>query len=197
MKHLLIANRLSQIMRLRGLNATKLSLSANVSKPSISQYINGNHKPSPESSKRLGAVLHVDPLWLMGYDVPMNPREDIRYIPVYSGFPVEGSPPASYLPSDISDGLSPSCFAVPAPDDTMRPILFADDLLIIQPDASLTHGDLAAIRIDHSRILIRIWKKNRHGSYLSSCRPDIPDLDLKTVDFVQIIGKVVEIRRKL
>lgn len=197
MKHILIAKRLSEIMRLRGLNATKLSLSAHVSRASISQYINGSHKPSPESSQRLGAVLRVDPLWLMGFSVPMNPDEDILYIPVYSTFPTEGAFPIDYLLSSVSAGHAPSCFGITAPDDAMCPSIRAGDLLIIQPNISLAGGDLAAIRINHSEELIRIWRKGKRTTFLSAAQPSIPDLDLSDVESVEIIGKVVEIRRRL
>ena len=197
MKHILIAKRLSKIMRLRGLNATKLSLSAHVSRSSISQYINGSHKPSPESSQRLGAVLRVDPLWLMGFNVPMNPDEDILYIPVYSTFPTEGALPIDYLLSSVSTGHAPSYFGITAPDDAMCPGIRAGDLLIIQPNISLAGGDLAAIRINHSEELIRIWRKGKCTTFLSAAQPSIPDLDLSDVESVEIIGKVVEIRRRL
>lgn len=42
---------------------------AGISKLSISQYLNGSHAPSNISSGKIGKVLNVEPLWLMGFDV--------------------------------------------------------------------------------------------------------------------------------
>ena len=44
---------------------------------SFSQYINGSHTPSNISSGKIAAVLKVNPLWLMGFDVPKYESEII------------------------------------------------------------------------------------------------------------------------
>ena len=71
MKHELTAKRLQLAMSNANINAQELSNRSGVAKASISQYVNGSHKPSNISSGKLANILDVDPLWLMGFDVPM------------------------------------------------------------------------------------------------------------------------------
>lgn len=75
MKHPVSAQRLLLAMSNLHMSQQELSDKSGVSKASISQYCNGSHSPSNFSSAKLGEVLHVNPLWLMEFDVPMNVSE--------------------------------------------------------------------------------------------------------------------------
>lgn len=72
MKNELTAQRLSIALNRKGINQQQLADMSGVSKHSISQYIHGTHVPSNISAAKMGAVLEVNPMWLMGYDVPMT-----------------------------------------------------------------------------------------------------------------------------
>lgn len=72
MKHQETAYRLKTALDRLNMRAQELSDRSGVAKASISQYINGTHKPSNVSAGKMAAVLDVDPLWLMGFDVPMT-----------------------------------------------------------------------------------------------------------------------------
>lgn len=75
MKYALTAKRLSDILAIRGMKAQELADKAGVNKASISQYINGSHKPSNLSSGKMAQILRCNPLWLMGFDVEMEATE--------------------------------------------------------------------------------------------------------------------------
>lgn len=66
------SNRLYHILATRQMSAAELSQKSGVSEASISQYINGSHKPSNISAGKMAAFLDCSPLWLMGFDVPME-----------------------------------------------------------------------------------------------------------------------------
>lgn len=72
MKHELTAKRLSKALANVNKIPQELANESGVSKSSISQYLNGSHKPSNISSGKMAKVLDVNPLWLMGFDVPMK-----------------------------------------------------------------------------------------------------------------------------
>lgn len=72
MKHELTAKRLMKALSNANLKPHELATLSGVSKASISQYINGSHKPSNLSSGKMADYLGVNPMWLMGFDVPMN-----------------------------------------------------------------------------------------------------------------------------
>lgn len=66
-----VAKRFSYILDLRGITAGELSRRSGVGKSSISHYCHGTHSPHSLNAGALASVLLVDPMWLMGFDVPM------------------------------------------------------------------------------------------------------------------------------
>lgn len=50
----------------------ELADKSGVSKNSISQYLSQRSIPSNISAGKMATVLGVNPMWLMGYDIPMN-----------------------------------------------------------------------------------------------------------------------------
>lgn len=83
MKNELTAKRLSLALSNSNMKPQELADKSGVSKASISQYVNGSHAPSNISSGKMAPILNVNPLWLMGFDVPMNelptmPHTDLK-----------------------------------------------------------------------------------------------------------------------
>lgn len=70
MKHPETARRLAEALASKNMLPSELASKSGVSKASISQYINGSHIPSNLSSTKMAEVLKVNPLWLMGFDLP-------------------------------------------------------------------------------------------------------------------------------
>ena len=76
MKNAETAKRLRFAMERAKLTAKELSDKANVSEPSISQYLHGVFAPRSITAGKLAGALDVSPMWLMGFDVPM---ENVTY----------------------------------------------------------------------------------------------------------------------
>ncbi len=72
MKNKITAKRLQLALSNANINQQELAERSGVSKASISQYMNGSHAPSNISSGKIGKVLNVEPMWLMGFDVEMR-----------------------------------------------------------------------------------------------------------------------------
>lgn len=75
----LLKNRLKEAMCFRDKKAADLAKDLGIPKSAISQYLSG--KSQNMDSSRLYAIsmyLDVDPVWLMGYDVPIK-RVDLQY----------------------------------------------------------------------------------------------------------------------
>lgn len=72
MKNELTAKRLRKALSDINMKPQELADKSGVSKSSISQYVNGSHAPSNISSGKMGKVLNVEPMWLMGFDVEMR-----------------------------------------------------------------------------------------------------------------------------
>lgn len=87
MKNEITAKRLSLALSNSNIKPQELADKSGVSKASISQYVNGSHAPSNISSGKMATVLKVNPLWLMGFDVPMvenTASEEERILPFSS-----------------------------------------------------------------------------------------------------------------
>lgn len=84
-----ISKRMTYILNLRGLRAQDLSDKTGINKASISQYVNGSHSPSNEKAQLMADVLKVNPLWLMGFDVPMLEERLMKCLELYSGLSEE------------------------------------------------------------------------------------------------------------
>lgn len=65
------AKRLRYALELKEMKQQDLADKSGVSKNSISQYLSQRSVPSNLSAGKMAQVLQVDPMWLMGYDVPM------------------------------------------------------------------------------------------------------------------------------
>lgn len=63
------------------MKAQELADLSGISKSSISQYVNGSHKPSNLAATKIGHILSVNPLWLMGFDVSREPVEIPAAVP--------------------------------------------------------------------------------------------------------------------
>lgn len=85
MKHEITAKRLQLALSNKKITAQELCNISGVSKASVSQYVNGSHKPSNISAQKMGNCLDVNPLWLMGFDVPMKPETITHSVSLFSG----------------------------------------------------------------------------------------------------------------
>lgn len=74
MKHEITAKRLKDALEKNRLKPIELSERTGINRASISQYCNGVHAPSNLTAGAMAKVLDVDPLWLMGFDVPERPE---------------------------------------------------------------------------------------------------------------------------
>lgn len=65
-------DRLKEAMDLSGMRQVDLCEKTHLSKSAIHNYLTGYAKPKRDKLQIIADALHVDPAWLMGYDVPMN-----------------------------------------------------------------------------------------------------------------------------
>lgn len=68
MKYEETARRLRLILDNYNMRAQDLADKTGINKASISQYLNGTHKPSNITSKKIEEVTGVNYLWIMGFD---------------------------------------------------------------------------------------------------------------------------------
>lgn len=67
--------RIAQALSTKGMKQSELCKRAKVPKSSLSLYLSGAYEPRQDRIYEMATVLDVDPVWLMGYDVPMEREE--------------------------------------------------------------------------------------------------------------------------
>ena len=66
--------RLKQALSIRRMTQAELCQRTKIPKSALSEYLKGLYDPKQDRLLILAEALNVDPVWLMGYDVPMEPE---------------------------------------------------------------------------------------------------------------------------
>ena len=69
------SERLKEAMRIANMKQTDLARATGLGKGGISNYVIGRYEPKSNIISVLAEALNVDPVWLMGYDVPMERKK--------------------------------------------------------------------------------------------------------------------------
>ena len=69
------AVRIKKALSIRNMKQSELCEKTKISKSVLSEYISGVYEPKQDRIFLLSQALNVDPVWLMGFDVPME-KED-------------------------------------------------------------------------------------------------------------------------
>lgn len=64
--------RLAKALAIRGMKQYELCEKTKIPKSAISQYLRGLFEPKQDRLHIIAQALDVDPVWLMGFDVPME-----------------------------------------------------------------------------------------------------------------------------
>lgn len=67
------SERLKKVISEKGVKQVELIERTGISKGALSSYISGRYEPKQDNLYRLAKALDVNPAWLMGLDVPMEP----------------------------------------------------------------------------------------------------------------------------
>lgn len=69
--------RIKKALSMRNMTQTELCTKAKISKSTLSEYLSGKYEPKQDKVFILAQALNVDPVWLWGYDVPMETQKEI------------------------------------------------------------------------------------------------------------------------
>jgi transcriptional regulator with XRE-family HTH domain len=72
------SNRLQMALDMRGMKKAELSRRTGINQPRIGQYVRGGYEAKQPAVYAIAQALSVDPAWLMGYDLPMEPEQSIK-----------------------------------------------------------------------------------------------------------------------
>ena len=69
------ARRMKEALSDKRMSAADLSRLSKINQSSLSQYLNGTNKPNSLRAVAIASILEVNPLWIMGFDVPKHGAE--------------------------------------------------------------------------------------------------------------------------
>ena len=72
------AARLKKALSIRNMTQAELCQKTKIPKSALSEYIKGLYDPKQDRLIILSEALNVDPVWLMGFDVPMEMEDKKR-----------------------------------------------------------------------------------------------------------------------
>lgn len=180
------------------------------SKSTIYRYMNGEMAPKVTTVKILSDIFNVNPLWLMGYDVPKEiykvesnafPTSDIpTAVPVLgkisAGLPIlaveniEGYEfaPSTYLKSDYE------YFYLRVQGDSMNLRFPEGNLVLVQKQDTLEDGEIGVFLIDGQDATVKKYRRDGNFVILDpmSTNPSNITQIYNTKEIpVKIIGKVI------
>ena len=196
--------RLVEALKLRNMKPAELSRISGISEGMISSYRHGNYKASQRNLEKLAKALNVSIPWLMGANVPITPS-----IPNASNiFPIErkkipllgkiarGQP---IMSEEVFDGYV-QCngnihadFCLRAEGDSMiNARIYDGDIVFIHQQPEVENGEIAAVSIDDSVTLKRVYIED-DCIELRAENPRVKPLRYKISDFNQfrILGKAI------
>ena len=69
--------RLAKALSLRGMKQVELSRLTSIDSGTVNNYLSGKYEPKQNRLETISKVLNVDPVWLMGFDVPMEREKKV------------------------------------------------------------------------------------------------------------------------
>ena len=201
-----------------GYSADKLAELMNIDRSTIFRYERGDIEKMPtEVLKELAEILNVSPLYLMGltdekhpsiYDnvelptnaVPVPPQCQVAVIGRVSA----GNGVYAYddvLGYEFADEryCNNDYFYLKVVGDSMTPEIKDGDLVLVHKQPSIDSGNYGVVLVDDEEGCVKIVKYGKDWIELHSVNPYYPVRRFTgaEVQMIKVVGKVIEIKRKL
>lgn len=201
------SDRITEALNIRGMKQADLCAKTGIPKSAISQYVSGAFEPKQDRLMLIAQALEVSPVWLMGFDVPMEQRMEIPTatniipMPEAKSIPLVGKI-ACGTPITATENLEgyikipaqlEADFALVCRGDSMVGARIMDgDFVAIRQQPDVDDGDIAAVLIEDEATLKRVYKMPGR-LVLRAENPRYAPIDLSgaELDDVRILGKVV------
>ena len=177
-----------------------------VDRTMIGKYELKNNTPSDEILTKMANFFNVEKAYLLGVEEKTKKKTGIK-IPVLgrvvAGIPIEAiTEIIDYEEITENVAATGEFFALIAKGDSMNPTIIDGDILIIRQQDTVADGQVAIILIDSMDATVKRVHVTEGGISLLGDNPAIftprfyTNAEIETLP-IKIIGKVVEIRRKL
>ncbi len=197
--------RLRSVREQRNLSQKQVADYLGITSQAYGYYERGERNPGSDNLRKLANYFDVSVDYLLGRDQGQNQTNN-RYIPllgsVPAGVPIEAIEDIEeYIdiyPRFVKHG---ELFALRVQGDSMEPDLRNGDIVIIEKQEYVENGQIAVVRVNGEDFTIKRVKLSPKGIMLIPSNPAYDpvffDSDQVAALPITIIGKVIEIRRRL
>lgn len=201
--------RLKEAMNLRGMKQIELAEKTGISRGALSSYISGRWKAKQNNIYKLAYALNVSPAWLLGYDVPMEQKQNdiplpdgtfrpaLKRVPML-GYAAAGEPLENLDGQDTyyveTDSKYRVDFCITVRGDSMINAGINDgDIVFVRRQPEVENGQVACVEIERSKVCIKRFYKTDNGVTLVSENPKYAPLQFNETncDDFRILGLAV------
>lgn len=201
-----VSERLEHAMHIRKVRQIDLANRTGIGKSSISTYLTGAYVPKQTNIYKLASALDVNPAWLMGEDVPMDPlpsallpasvrrisAQAAQRIPmigeIAAGIPIV----AEQDYETFVDCPMKADFALTVRGNSMEPTFLDGDVVYLREQPDVDEGQIAAVIVDDSATLKHVYH-DPNGLTLISENRSYPPMHYtsENSESLRILGLVV------
>lgn len=201
-------NRLKKAMNLRNIKQVDLVEKTKIDKTLINKYLAGVSNAKQDKLTILAEALNVNEVWLMGYDIAMEPiniktNDKIK-------IPLLGTVKAGYdylaeeniVGYESIDNVSDkeNYYALTVTGDSMEPLFSDGDIAIVHKQNDFESGNTCIVLINGDEATVKKVVRMEDGIDLIAMNPYYPKKHFSKEDMqeipVKVIGKVVEARKR-
>lgn len=210
-----VGQRLKQARELRHITLEEAGKKVDVHKSTVLRWENGEtEKIKFPVIEVLANYYNVNPVWLMGYDVPIE-RETLKSIPLselqQTEIPVLGKVKAGYdylaeeniighIYLDFKPSDPENYYALQVTGDSMEPLFSDGDIAIVHKQDTFDNGNTCIILVNGDEATVKKVVKMDNGIDLIAMNPYYPVRHFTKNEMdeipVKIIGKVIEARKR-
>ena len=205
------ANKIKEYRKLKRMTQKELGEKIGVKHNTVSGYENGTNEPEQDILFKIAAALDVsiNDLFPETRSDTTNIRrrkKGVR-IPVLgyvvAGIPIEAIEDIiDYEEIDEELARTGDFFALQVRGESMEPVLYEDDVVIVRKQPTADTGDIAIVLLNGEEATIKKIKRERDGVMLIGYNTSVYEPHFYSNEEienlpVQILGKVIELRRKL
>ncbi|MGI6259989.1 MAG: LexA family protein [Anaerolineaceae bacterium] len=197
-------DRLRKARKAKGLTQAELGEKVSISRQAYSTYETGKRDPDTETIAKIASVLDVSLDYLLGKTLESG--RNINRIPILGSVPA-GTPIEAIEDIEEYIDIYPKfvkhgeLFALRVQGDSMEPDIRPGDIVIVEKQEFVTNGDVAVVRVNGEDVTVKKVKQVADGLLLMPNNPAYEPTFFSADDVanlpVTIIGRVIEIRRRL
>ncbi len=200
------SERIAQFRREQGLTLECLSEQTGIPPQSLNRYELCQRTPKIDTATDIADTLGINPLWLQGYNVPIERGEaeshSAKRVPIIAtvragfGEQAEMEYAGHEYAFDIVENEEFAYFKVVG--DSMAPDIHEGDLALVHRQSDVESGDIAVVIVDVEEGMLKKVVKQKGAISLISHNPAYPPRIIigENLDTVTIWGRVVALYRK-